>query len=44
MDILKIANEIRSEKVIFRIIYSEYNSNYLKKIKKIYQRQKDYKC
>ena len=35
MDILKIANEIRSEKVIFRIIYSsEYNSNYLKKLKK----------
>ncbi len=34
IDILKIANELREEKVIFRIIYSEYNSNYLKKLKK----------
>ncbi|MGB0405416.1 MAG: hypothetical protein ACPGDB_04430, partial [Fusobacterium sp.] len=33
IDILKIANEIKLEKVIFRIIYSEYDLNYLNKLK-----------
>ena len=31
---MKIANEIKLEKVIFRIIYSEYDLNYLNKLKK----------
>ncbi len=40
IDILKIANEIKLEKVIFRIIYSEYDLNYLNKLKKYIKEKK----
>lgn len=40
LDILKIANEIRDNNIIFRIIYSEYNCNYLKKLKNYIKEKK----
>ena len=40
LDILKIANEIRDNNIIFRIVYSEYSLNYLKKLKNYIEEKK----
>lgn len=40
LGILKIANEIRDNNIIFRIIYSEYNLNYLKELKDYIEEKK----